>query len=123
MRSICSTKKGNADMNDLISRKEAIDILYNYKRMLFDGVPDPVVYGVQGAIEVIKAMPYAIIDNEPTADAVTVIRCKDCKHNPKYTNDYMYGRCVFCCEDDFYSGTPSDDFYCGYGERKETDNE
>ena len=47
-------------MNDLISRKEAIDILYNYKRMLFDGVPDPVVYGVQGAIEVIKTIPCAV---------------------------------------------------------------
>lgn len=44
-----------------------------------------------------------------------LVRCKDCKHNPKYTGDYMYGRCVFCCEDDFYSETPSDDFYCGFG--------
>ena len=47
-------------MSDLISRKEAIDILYNYKRMLFDGVSDPVIYGVQGAIEVIKTVPCAV---------------------------------------------------------------
>lgn len=50
-----------------------------------------------------------------------LVRCKDCKHNPKYTNDYMYGGCVFCCEDDFYSGTPDDDFFCGFGERKESE--
>jgi hypothetical protein len=47
-------------MSDLISRKETIDILYNYKRMLFDGVSDPVIYGVQGAIEVIKTIPCAV---------------------------------------------------------------
>ena len=51
-------------MNDLISRKEAIDILYNYKRMLFDGVSDPVIYGVQGAIEVIKTIPCAVSTGE-----------------------------------------------------------
>lgn len=48
-----------------------------------------------------------------------LVRCRDCKHNPKYTNDYTYGICVFCCEDDWYSETPDDDFYCGYGERRE----
>lgn len=58
-----------------------------------------------------------VIINAPTINAVNVVRCRDCKHNPKYTDDYMYGRCVFCCEDDYYSGTPSDDFYCGFGAR------
>ena len=50
-----------------------------------------------------------------------LVRCKDCRHNPKYTNNYMYGICPCCCEDDYYSRTPDDDFYCGYGER--IDNE
>jgi len=48
-----------------------------------------------------------------------IVLCKDCRHNPKYTNNYMYGICPCCCEDDYYSRTPDDDFYCGYGERKE----
>ena len=59
-----------------------------------------------------------LVDDIPTIDAVSVVRCKDCKHNPKYTDDYMYGKCIFCCEDDFYSGTPNDDWFCADGERK-----
>lgn len=60
----------------------------------------------------------AFADAIAEQDPIDIVRCKECKHNPKYTDDYMYGRCVFCCEDDYYSGTPSDDFYCGYGERE-----
>ena len=58
------------------------------------------------------------IDGAELYEVQKLVRCKDCKHNPKYTDDYMYGRCVFCCEDDYYSVEPDDDFYCGYGERK-----
>ena len=58
-----------------------------------------------------KGMP-----NFSTAEEV--VMCKDCKHNPKYTDEYMYGKCIFCCEDDFYSGTPDDDWFCADGERK-----
>ena len=62
----------------------------------------------------------------PTIDAVPVVRCKDCihrpigdpcKHNvqPPKENDY---RCPCLCEDDWYSWTPTDDWFCGNGERK-----
>ena len=64
--------------------------------------------------------------DEPTIDAVPVVRCKDCihrpigdpcKHNvqPPKENDY---RCPCLCEDDWYSWTPTDDWFCGNGERK-----
>ena len=46
-----------------------------------------------------------------------LVRCKDCKHNPKYTKDFAFGRCVCCCEDDWYGYEPEDNFFCGYGER------
>lgn len=59
-----------------------------------------------------------MIASLPTID---IVRCKDCKHNPKRTNDFAYGRCVCCCEDDWYGYVPDDDFFCGHGERK--DNE
>lgn len=62
----------------------------------------------------------------PTIDAVPVVRCKDCihrpigdpcKHNvqPPKENDY---RCPCICEDGWYSWTPTDDWFCGNGERK-----
>ena len=62
----------------------------------------------------------------PTIDAVPVVRCKDCihrpigdpcKHNvqPPKENDY---RCPCLCEDDWYSWTPTDDWFCGNGETK-----
>lgn len=64
------------------------------------------------------------IDNAPSVTAeqssmVDIVHCRDCKHNPKYTKDFQYGRCVCTCDDDWYSYEPSDDFFCGYGERIE----
>ena len=56
----------------------------------------------------VNAMPY-----------LDIVHCKDCKHNPKRTNDFAYGRCVCCCEDDWYGYVPDDDFFCGHGERIE----
>ena len=62
----------------------------------------------------------------PVVDAVPVVRCKDCIHRPigdsckhdvqpPKENDY---RCPCLCEDDWYSWTPTDDWFCGNGERK-----
>lgn len=59
----------------------------------------------------------SVFDAIDEAPSIDIVQCKDCKHNPKYTGDYMYGSCLYCCEDDRYSGTPSDDFFCGRGER------
>lgn len=66
-----------------------------------------------------------IIDEEPSIDAVPVIRCKDCKHRPKGTGanhdlefpDYV---CPCQCEDYYYSWMPKDDWFCADGERKES---
>lgn len=66
---------------------------------------------------VLRAIKQRIADL-PTID---IVHCKDCKHNPKKTQNFMDGKCPFCCEDVWYSSTPSDDFYCAYGER--IDNE
>lgn len=70
---------------------------------------------VEEIVRVISAIKHRIIDL-PTID---IVRCKDCKHNPKRTNDLAYGRCVCCCEDDWYGYVPDDDFFCGRGERIE----
>lgn len=57
-----------------------------------------------------------------------LIRCKDCKHRPKRTgNDDQEGYnlefpdsvCPCQCDDPWYNWMPYDNWYCGYGVRKE----
>lgn len=57
--------------DDTISRRAALDALKNSR---FPGAPY-VDAGISIAIGVICDLP--------PIDAVTVVRCKDCKHNPK----------------------------------------
>ena len=52
-----------------------------------------------------------IINAQPSADVVEVVRCKDCKH---YEFD---GYCKTIC------GFMLPDFYCSDGERKEQEHE
>lgn len=56
------------------------------------------------------------IDEQPTADVVEVVRCKDCKN---YDNQFSVDNCGWC--DEFNCGT-SDERFCSYGERKEVKN-
>ena len=63
------------------------------------------------------------IEKTPTADAVPVIRCKDCIHNvsnritdPLCINDYS-GDDIVC--DYFETDGMEPDDYCSYAERKE----
>ena len=52
-----------------------------------------------------------------------VVRCKDCKHRPTGTNrddlEFPDEKCPCQCEDFWYSWKPSDNWYCGNGERKD----
>lgn len=53
------------------------------------------------------------IDEQPTIDAVEVVRCKNCKHwNTKLTKVFM----CYCPMEDRWTG---DDYYCASGERKD----
>ena len=51
-----------------------------------------------------------MIDEQPTVDAVEVVRCKDCK---KYIKDFSLDLCSLL------HLTKGDDFYCADGERRE----
>ena len=66
------------------------------------------------------------IDDAPTVDAVPV-RCKDCKHRPIGTNrddlEFPDDKCPCKCEDYWYSWKPSDNWFCGNGERKDDEAE
>lgn len=64
-----------------------------------------------------------LIDKAPTVDAVEVVRCKECKHRPKYDgpNRLVFPDCICpCqCDDEYYNWMPSDDWFCHDGERRE----
>lgn len=66
------------------------------------------------------------LDNATTVDAVPVVRCRDCKHRPTGTNrddlEFPDDKCPCQCEDYWYSWKPSDDWFCGNGERKGGDD-
>ena len=51
------------------------------------------------------------LNNQPTADVVAVVRCKDCVHRFRDPDG------DFCCDlDDCYAG---DTGFCSYGKRRE----
>jgi len=56
-----------------------------------------------------------------------LVRCKDCKHRPTGTNrddlEFPDDKCPCQCEDYWYSWKPSDDWFCGNGERKDGEHE
>ena len=56
------------------------------------------------------------------ADVVAVVRCKECKHRPKYDgpNRVVFPDevCPYQCDDLYYNWMPSDDWFCADGERK-----
>ena len=49
---------------------------------------------------------------------VEVVRCKDCKY---YKRESCLNEDMPICGDDMTSFNPEDNFYCKYGERKETE--
>ena len=66
------------------------------------------------------------IEEVPSADAVEVVRCKDCKHWFPHTqcgydedNDEYHDYCgLLIPDDDYYAYIRKPDDYCSYGERK-----
>ena len=80
-------------MDDLISRQAAINAIENMKPYH------------QDADDVAE-----MIQNMPSADAVEVVRCKDCK----WFNDIG---CSIRIVDD--SDKPTENDYCSFGERKD----
>ena len=58
-----------------------------------------------------------ILQEAPTVDAVSVVRCKDCKRWERHTEvNRDYGGCRR------YSSTMRYDDFCSYGERKDGDD-
>lgn len=98
---------------------------YNYQlgRMVTDHERQYELYLTIGEME-------KVVDEQPTIDAVPVVRCKDCKHRPIDTGGHNYGqdlffpddyKCPCRCGDQWYSWMPGDDWFCANGERREDD--
>ena len=93
-------------VNDFISR-QTLDVVAFTDR---DGTFSD---GVQWLLEYIDALP--------PADAISVVRCKDCKHRPTGEDrddlEFPDDKCPCKCEDYWYSWKPLDNWFCGNGER------
>ena len=65
-------------------------------------------------IEDLQDVIYALRDYEPIADAVQVVRCKDCRHRDPEDHKCDSG-------ENERQGCPfkvADDYFCAYGERR-----
>lgn len=92
-----------AEMNDLISRAAAKEAIRNRIR--------------GGATELARI--FKEIDNVPAVDAVSVVRCKDCKYwDISCKSQYFDGWC-FC---GIQSNSAPPHWFCADGERREGNN-
>ena len=71
----------------------------------------------QFAPEQLTPLIESLVQKQPAEDVVEVVRCKDCKN---YDNQFSVDNCGWC--DEFNCGT-SDERFCSYGERKESETE
>lgn len=88
-------------MSDLINRQAAIDALH---RWFADGFEEDRFWNSTHVLAAIECLP--------SADAVEVVRCKDCKHNPK---DAWFG----CPMSHMTETQKPDTAWCWKGERKD----
>ena len=67
----------------------------------------------------LPALVARALDNQPTADVVEVVRCKDCKFwGIPHANDIEKSH--YCCRDNMWCmPLRFADDYCSYGEREE----
>ena len=65
----------------------------------------------------LPALVVRVLDKQPTADVVEVVRCKDCKHCA-LTEEGEYNPEDIVCGYFMTDGMQADDF-CSYGERRE----
>ena len=73
-------------------------------------------------LAVVKATTYGdalrAVREQPTVDAVSVVRCKECKH--RYVEEQSWGEynefCDFWCDGNGYWASVNADDFCSYGE-------
>ena len=110
---------------DLVSRQVAIDVIEEIRVCIWEvDIPSPTVpeymehhIQMQKLMDKCDELKTGLV-NLPPADAVVVVRCKDCVHWDSECDLPRYEGSNFCYMNE--SRTKAKDF-CSYGERK--DNE
>lgn len=120
----------NGKMDDVIYKQDAIDVVHKAIFDFFDICDDdeesPMTYKDEQLLELNKAITTQI-KAVPSADAIEVVRCKDCKH--RWVNEH-YGEkgymkikamCSLDTDDPFELGRNAydDNWFCADGERKD----
>lgn len=95
-------------MNDLMYRQSAIDALG--ERPIVWTSDDDYALGEQNQYDADRLA----IETVPSADAVEVVRCKDCIHSTEWYRDRR--RCFLWNENGI---SVFEDGFCNYGERKD----
>lgn len=97
-------------MADYIERQAAIDAMGEEPLVWNDTIETLDQYAVGERNQWWRDM--RMLESLPSADAVEIVRCSDCKHSYESVAGWIcsYGVCVDC--------VVRDDFYCSYGERK-----
>lgn len=93
-------------MVDYINRQTAYEVLTAYYHHKTD---------------IQHAALHDALDRVPSADAVEVVRCKDCRYGHRYF-DIIYDTTdswVECRNPDGLNRDVSEDSFCSYGERKD----
>lgn len=93
--------------NDSISRQAALDAL---KDSRFPGAP---------YVDAGMSIAIGVICDLPSADAVPVVRCKDCRYGHRFF-DVINGTTdnwIECRNPDGLNRDTSEDSFCSYGER------
>lgn len=130
-------------MNDLISRQAAIDVIettsfddygdYVRIRELIEELPsaqhettldDVKEYCFKRCLIVVTSDLYnEMVRRWSASSQPEIVRCKECKHRPSgdeenHNIEFPDNLCPCQCEDFWYSWIPSDDWFCGNGERR-----
>lgn len=99
----------NAKMNDLISRQEFMKAMYH---RAFETDDDTMW---QSGCWVRYRAIEQVVKEQPSADAVQVVRCKECRW---YKTNYMWnGTEVKICAKEAYEPRRNADDFCSHGER------
>ena len=100
----------------MANKKRLIDAdkVINAMQKCLDEEPDKkgsvAYFAFESIIELLK--------QEPTVDAVEVVRCKDCKYWGQDCNSYLGDDESFCTNPDGLDNYAHPDDFCSYGERR-----
>ena len=96
-------------MSDLISRNAAIEAIDKNRQDLLS-------LGMDGAEHTLVHYGRRVIEEQPTIDAVEVVRCKDCKHSEEAL---LPDKELWCKVKDTFC---TSDWFCADGKRRDDES-